>query len=170
MYSNIPYQVTQQAKEWVQLDLYDCFHIQDHKLNILYHEFCHSSDITIDGLRLDYNILATQSSSIVSEITVKCSESVSAYWQHFYWRGPAALHMLTDHTTILETMCMCETALSSRVAINLFTALKDNRLQKLSIECNAITDDAIILEKNSCLVTLNIHNNPLSDRTMVAIV
>jgi len=167
-------------KEWVLLNLYDCSQlhcIQDHQLNILYRGLYHSNDITINELRLDYNILTTQSSSIVSDITIKCKVKVLVLTGNCLTGEDCQLYsMLTDHTTMLETLCMRETALSSIAAINLFTALKDNnRLKKFSIEHNAITDDACdaitaALEKNSCLLTLNMHNNPLSCRALLAIV
>ena len=62
-------------KEWKDLDLDDC-HIQDKGLNILYRGLRHCSDITINRLVLSYNGLTTQSSSLISELTVKCKVKV----------------------------------------------------------------------------------------------
>ena len=54
-----------------ELNLYNC-HIQDKGLNILYRGLRHSNDVTIDALWLNYNGLTSQSSSLISELTVKC--------------------------------------------------------------------------------------------------
>ena len=57
----------------------------------------------------------------------------------------------------------------------LFTALKDsNKLKRLHIECNAITDDAIgaitaALKRNSSLVRLYMYNNLLTNEAIVRI-
>ena len=71
---------------------------------------------------------------------------------------------------------MIDINLSPLAAIALFTAVKDNNnLKRLSIAINAITDhtcDAvtIALERNSCLVTLNMDSNPLSSEAIITIV
>jgi len=76
--------------------------------------------------------------------------------------------MLTNSSTMLEGLYMFSTKLSSRAAIALFNVLKDNNKPKeLSITNNAITDDACdtittALERNSCLVRLLMHRNPLT--------
>ena len=77
---------------------------------------------------------------------------------------------------MLEGLWMANTKLSSRAAIALFTALKNNtKLKELHIYSNAITDDACdsiatALERNSSLVTLYIWGNPLTGEAMVKIV
>ena len=58
-------------KEWKVLNLINC-HIQDKGLNILYRGLRHINDVTIDVLWLHYNGLTSQSSSLISELTVKC--------------------------------------------------------------------------------------------------
>ena len=71
---------------------------------------------------------------------------------------------------------MVNTNLSSRAAIALFNTLKDNnKLKKLSIEHNAITDDVCdiittALERNSCLVELHMWGNPLTGEAIGTIV
>ena len=57
-------------KECKRLNLDSCY-IQDKGLNVLYHGLCHSNDITIDELYLQQNGLTRQSSSLISELTVK---------------------------------------------------------------------------------------------------
>ena len=70
---------------------------------------------------------------------------------------------------------MYNTALSSRAAIALFTALKyNNKLQVLDIGHNNVTDDAsdaitTALQKNSCLVELFLDLNQLTGEAIVNI-
>ena len=84
--------------------------------------------------------------------------------------------ILSNPSTMLEELYMGNTKLSSRAAIALFTALKDNnKLKLLHIAGNAITDDACAaittaLERNSCLVTLNMYDNPMTGEAIVNIV
>ena len=61
--------------EWKWLVLYNC-HILDKGLKFLHSGLCHGGDVTIDGLWLKYNDLTTQSSSLISDITVKCKLKV----------------------------------------------------------------------------------------------
>jgi len=84
--------------------------------------------------------------------------------------------MLTISSTMLEILYMQNTKLSSRAAIALFNALKDNnKLKELYIMNNAITDDAsdaitTALERNSCLNILYMNHNPLTGEAIVNIV
>ena len=156
-------------KQWEKLNLSSC-HIQDKGLNILHRILRHTSDVIINYLGLSINGLTRQSSSLISELSVKCRvrtlEIVSNYTigedQQLYY-------MLTDPSTILEGLHMWHTQLSSQGAIHLFNAVKDNNtLKKLIIDYNSINDDACdvittALERNSCLVTLSMHRNPLSE-------
>ena len=152
-------------KQWKQLNLIRC-HIQDKGLNIIHRILCHTSDIIINDLELGYNGLTTQSSSLISELSVKCrvrrlmidgNDTIGEDQQLYY--------ILTDPSTILEELNMWQIQLSSQGAIHLFTALKDNNtLKKLFIDGNFIADDACdvittALEKNSCLVTLSMSDN-----------
>ena len=71
---------------------------------------------------------------------------------------------------------MINTHLSSKAAFILFNTLKDNSTLKiLSIVDNDITDDAsdaitTALERNSCLVRLNMSSNLLTGKAIVNIV
>ena len=152
-------------KEWKMLDLYNC-HIQDKGLNILYHGLRHSNDITIDELGLDYNGLTSQSSSLISELTVKCK--VKILWidgNDTIGEDQQLYSMLTNPSTELEHLYMAATNLSSRGARALFTSImKNNKLKVLYIAENDITDDACdvittALQRNSCLVQLWMYSN-----------
>ena len=162
-------------KGWEWLNLYTC-HIQDKGLRILYHGLCHSSDITIDMLWLSYNGLTSQSSSLISELTVKCKIKRLVINGNYIGEDQQLYSMLTNPYSKLEQLNMFNTHLSCRGTIQLFTALKDNnKLKELYIDDNAITDDACdiiitALKKNSCLVTLSMHDNVLSDKAIINIV
>ena len=162
-------------KEWVGLELYNC-HIQDHGLNILHHGLLHCSDITVDCLDLRYNGLTTQSSSLISELTVKCKVKELRISRNYSVGEDEKLYsMLTDPSTVLEKLLLDRTRFSSKAAVALFTAVKNNnKLKELDIGRNAITDDACdaittALESNSCLVKLSMYDNPLSSEGMVNI-
>ena len=163
-------------KEWEWLNLYNC-HIQDKGLNILYRGLRHCSDVTINKLGLSYNGLTTQSSSLISELTVKCK--VKKLWianNYTIGEDQQLYSMLTNPSSVLETLNMWGTQLSSRAATDLFTAVKDNnKLKELKIDHNDITDDACdaittALKSNSCLVKLSMYNNPLSSEAILNIV
>ena len=148
-------------KEWEKLDLYNC-PIQDKGLNILYRGLHHCSDVIIKTLELMYNGLTTQSSSLISELTVRCK--VKKLWiavNYTIGEDQQLYSILSNPSSVLEKLDMYDTQLSSRAATDLFTAVKDNnKLKRLHIDCNGITDDACdaittALESNSCLVKLS---------------
>jgi len=161
-------------KEWVGLSL---GYSQDHGMNILYHGLCHCSDITINKLWLDYSGLTRQSSSLISELTVKCKVKLLVInGNDTIGEDEQLYYMLTNSSIMLETLYMHNTKLSSTAAIILFAALQaNNKLEVLNIDNNAITDDACdaittALERNSSLVVLNIYFNPLSSEAIINIV
>ena len=163
-------------KEWKNLDLYNCY-IQDKGLNFLYRGLRHSTDITINELKLDYNDLTTKSSSLISELTVKCRVKILTINDNCSIGEDKQLYsMLSDPSNTLEQLYMYDVKLSSSGAAHLFTALKDNnKLKGLYIDRNDITNDpndaiTMALEKNSCLVTLIMYLNPLSNETILKIV
>ena len=135
-------------KEWVELDLISCY-MQDHGLHILHCGLLHCNDIAITTLVLRYNGLI-HSSSMISNINVSCK--------------------------VKERLSMSSTHLSNTAAITLFNTLKDNNtLKHLHIEYNDVTDDAsdaitTAMERNSHLVTLSMHGNPLTGEAIVNIV
>ena len=163
-------------KEWEELNLFNC-QIQDKGLNILYRGLRHCSDVTINILGLTNNGLTTQSSSLISELTVKCK--VKELWiagNDTIGEDQQLYSMLTNPSSVLETLNMMGTQLSSRAATDLFTAVKDNnKLKELYINDNAITDDTCdaittALKSNSCLVKLSMYTNPLSSEAILNII
>ena len=143
-------------KEWVWLDMSGCY-IRDHGLHILHRGLLHCRNVTIDQLGLHYNGLTVQSSSMISDITVKCK--VKELWiaGNRIGEDERLYSMLSNPTTMLVVLNMYNTQLSSRAVIALLTAMKDNnKLKSLDIGGNSITDDArdaitAALERNSCL-------------------
>ena len=113
-------------KEWKGLDLLGCY-IQDHGLHILHQGLLHHSNITIDLLNLGYNGLTTQSSSLISGITVKCK--VKKLEIDGNDTTNQLYSILSSPYTMLEGLWMYNTKLSTRGAIALFTALKDGNKQ-----------------------------------------
>ena len=163
-------------KEWVGLHLFYCY-IQDHGLHILHRGLLHCSNITIDQLWLNFNGLTTQSSSLISNITIKCKvKELVITGNETIGDNEQLYSILSSPSTMLEGLWMYNTKLSTRGAIALFTALKDNnKLKELYIAYNAITDDACDaitagLEKNNFLVKLYMADNPLTDEAIVNIV
>ena len=163
-------------KEWVELTLRGCY-IQDHGFHILHRGLLHCSNITIDLLDLSYNGLTTQSSSLIKDITMKCKVKLLGIDGNYTIGDNEQLYsILSSPSTMLGQLVMYNTKLSTRGAIALFTALKDNnKLKMLNIVYNTITDDACDaitagLEKNNCLVELYIYNNPLTGEAIVNIV
>ena len=163
-------------KQWEELDLFNC-HIQDKGFNILHRILRHTSDVIINQLVLSLNDLTRLSSSLISELSVKCRvRRLMISYNDTIGENQQLYYMLTDPSTILEVLYMVDTQLSSQGAIHLFNAVKDNKtLKKLSIDYNSITDDACgvittALERNSCLVTLGMCDNPLSSEAILNIV
>ena len=162
-------------KPWEWLNLSSC-HIRDKGLNILYRGLCHC-DVIIDQLTLDNNNLTTQSSSLISEFTVKCKVKKLEISHNYTIGEDQQLYaMLTDPHNLLVEINMYNTKLSSTGAIALFEALKNNdTLKALYIDNNAITDHACnaittALERNSCLVKLGMFRNPLTSEAIIKIV
>ena len=127
-------------KEWVELNLFDCY-IQDHGLHILHRGLLHCRNITIDQLGLSFNGLTTQSSSLISDITVKCKVMVLRIAGNpTIGENEQLYSMLSNPSTVLEQLYMGNTELSCRAAIAMFTAVKDNnKLKVLHIPYIAIT-------------------------------
>ena len=163
-------------KEWVGLYLYRCY-IQDHGLRILHCGLLNCTDVTITILELTNNGLTMQSSSLIRDITVNCNVKVLRISDnHTIGEDEQLYSILTNPSTRLESLNLVNTALSSRTAIALFNALKNNtKLKCLYINYNDVTDDAsdaiaTALKSNNCLVTLHMHHNPLSSEAIVEIV
>ena len=163
-------------KEWVKLNLFGCY-VQDHNLRVLHHGLLHCRDITITEMRLRNNALTMRSSSLISDIVVKCKVKILYISENKSVGEDKQLYsMLTNSCTMLESLDMFGTKLSSRGAIHLFTALQsNNKLTFLNLNINEITNDACdaittALEKNSCLESLCLHKNPLKGEGILKIV
>ena len=164
------------CKAWVWLNLYSCY-IQDHGLHILYRGLLHCSNIIIDQLVLSFNGLTAQSSSLISDITLKCKvKKLRINGNHTIGENSLLYTILSSPSTMLGELVMYTTKLSTKGAIILFTALKDNnKLKKLNIADNDITDDVCdaitaALESNNCLVELYMDYKPLTSEAIVKIV
>ena len=158
-------------KEWVGLDLHNCY-IQDHGLHILHRGLLHCSNITIDRLGLQNNGLTTQSSSLISDITMKSKVKVLGIdGNNTIGDNEQLYSILSSPSTMLEVLGMQDTKLSTRGAIALFTALKDNnKLKALNIMGNVITDAIPAGLEINCLVELYMYRNPLTGEAIVNIV
>ena len=163
-------------KEWVELNLYNCY-IQDHGLHILHQGLLHNGSITIDWLQLSNNGLTIQSASLISDITIKCKViKLAINGNDTIGNNEQLYSILSSPSTMLQELWINYTMLSTRGAIALFTALKNNsKLKELVIAGNDITDDACdaitaALEKNKCLVRLDIDRNPLTGIAILNIV
>ena len=163
-------------KEWDGLYLSGCY-IQDKGVNILYRGVRLSTDISINTLELYNNGLTAQSSSLISEITVRCRVKVLGIAGNNTIGEDQQLYtILSNPCSVLEILHIYNTQLSSTAVTNLFRSLSNNhKLKMLWIASNAITDDACdaittALKSNSCLTRLSMHNNPLSNEAIVKIV
>ena len=163
-------------KEWVMLNLSNCI-IQDRGLNVLYRGLRHSEDVTINELWLGFNDLTVHSSSLISELTVKCKVKELVIAGNYSIGEDHRLYsMLINKFTVLEKLHMHNIELTSRAAIALFAALRDNKtLKELEIGDNAIDHDACdaittMLKVNRYLIVLGLHDNPLSSEAIVNIV
>ena len=94
----------------------------------------------------------------------------------YFWKSTKIYSLENSLPNALEQLYMHYTRLSSRAAIALFTALKDNdKLKVLNVHYNVITDDACdaiitVLERNNSLVSLGLYHNPLSIEATMNIV
>ena len=163
-------------KEWEGLNL-QRYYIQDKGLNTLWRMLRHTTDITINELWLYNNGLTVQSSSLISQLTVRLKVKMLVIAGNETIGEDQQLYtMLSNPSSVLEILIMAGTQLSSTAATDLFTSLRNNhKLKELDIDLNDITDDACdaiteALKNNSCLVTLSMYDNPLSSEAIVTIV
>jgi len=162
-------------KQWMGLKLDNCY-TQDRGVHTI-HKYLASSDVIISNLSLAYNGLTRSSSSFIGDIVLSCKvevlvingNSTIGESEEFYT-------MLTNPSSMLTELSMDCVSLSSIAARKLFTAVKDNnKLKKLDISDNAITDDvaeimATALAANKSLVKLWMSANPrISGKAIVTI-
>ena len=163
-------------KEWEGLHLWDCY-IQDKGLKILWRGLRYTTDITINTLDLYNNGLTVQSSSLISDLTVRLKvKALGISGNETIGEDQQLYTMLSDPFSVLEELVMWGIQLSSTAATDLFTSLSNNhKLKVLIIDDNAITDDACDaitagLKSNSCLIRLSMYSNRLSSEAIVNIV
>ena len=76
----------------------------------MYRGLCHSKDVTIDGLRLGFNALIVHSSSLISELTMKCKVKELVIAGNYSLREDHRLYSMLanqfDQFTVLEKLHM----------------------------------------------------------------
>ena len=111
-------------KEWIIIDMFRCF-IRDHGVHIMHRRLTQFNDIIINKLWLSDNGLTSQSSSLISEITVKCKIKVLGIgYNDFIGEDWQLYSMLSDHATMLEELYMIDTKLLSTAAVGIFITLR----------------------------------------------
>ena len=155
-------------KYWESLYLGGC-QIQDHGLLVLHHGLS-GSGIAIKWLQLSANGLASMSSSHIVEIGIECQVKVLRIGENNLGEGAGVLcNILSNASSTLETLGIESNSISSNVAIEIFTVLKDvnRQLKVLFIYNNNISDEACsaiteMLSINDVLEELWIGDNPIS--------
>ena len=153
-------------KEWEVLDLYGCY-IRDHGVRIL-HRGLRNFNVTITALRLGNNDLTELSSSAISTITIRHRVKKLQISYNKIGEDERLYSIISDPSTVLEELYMYSIKLTSNAAIKLFAAVGCNKkLRILDIDNNNITDEAcgaitMALKKNTSLISLFLHKNPIS--------
>ena len=118
---------------------------------------------------LSHNGLTESSSSAIRDITIRCKVKVLDIGGNSRVGEDDKLYsIIYDPSSMLEVLYIYSANLSSSAAIKLFTLLSEgNKLSTLQISNNNITDEAynaviILIEKNTSLVSLAMHRNPIS--------
>ena len=162
-------------REWKYLYLDSCY-IQDHGLDILRQELT-SCDVTISALDLDYNGLTKHSSSAIIDITIVCKiKCLRISGNKFIGENETLYSIISDPSSTLEILNICNTKLSSSGAIKLFTVLSENKkMRRLNICYNDICDqacDAIIMtiKRNTSLTVMIMASNPISGECVYLII
>jgi len=156
------------SKEWKEVDLRHCY-IQDQGFHVLHRNLTHSK-VTIRELNLYSTGLTMLSSSIISDLTIHCGVEVLVIsGNHFIEEDLTLYDMLSHPSSRLVELYMQGTGLPTSTIV-VFTALtKQNKLQKLSIDHNLITDEACdvvasSLKHNTSLVKLWLPHNQISSQ------
>ena len=161
-------------KKWEVFDLYFCY-IRDHGIRIL-HRGLKNYNVIITALRLGGNDLTELSSSAISDITISHRVKKLHISYNKIGEDENLYSIISDPLTVLEELYMYSAKLTSNAAIKLFAALCDSKkLRILDIDNNNITDkacDAITeaMKKNTSLVSLFMHKNPISEECALHIV
>jgi len=159
-------------KEWAEgVNLYRCY-IEDQGVRILHHGLV-GAGITITKLWLDgCNGLTSSSLPLISDIVISCK--VKVLWidgNDIIGEDEKFYKMLSDSSSMLESLHMADAKLTSTATIQLFAALATgNKLRLLWVTNNAITDEATntiaaTLKENTSLTKLNIGDNPITSES-----
>ena len=158
-------------KQWKVLNLGSC-HIRDAGLRILL-RILNSSTITIEELWLYFNDLSSSSDGCLSDIVINCRVRwlVISYNKTIGQTEEFFPTILSSPS--LEILDIRDINLSSRVAIMIFTALKEKKtkLKELLLDDNDVIDDACdviaeTLQVNSTIEHLDIHGNKISKEAL----
>ena len=156
-------------KECKELNLHDCY-IQDQGVHIL-HRGLTSCNVNITTLWLWENGITKSSSFAISDVIISCRvKKLNIIGNDTVGEDERLYSIISDPSSMLEELYIQFTKLSSNAAIKLFTALsEDKKLRILWIGYNSITDEAcdatiMAMKKNTSLVELRIHNNPISEK------
>ena len=150
-------------KQWKELNLGYC-HIQDAGLHII-HRIITPSSITIEELRLYGNDLSSSSDSCLTDIVITCEVKVLniSFNKTIGQTEEFFPTILSSPSSMIEGLYIQGINLSTRVAIMIFTLLKEKKtkLKRLGMSYSDITDDvcnliAETLQVNSTLQFLYI--------------
>ena len=164
-------------KEWKEINLCGCY-LQDYGISIL-HRGLKSCDITIGALQLGFNNLTECSSTAISDITIKCKVKVlSISGNKSIGEDERLYTIISDSSSVLQTLNMWLINLSSSAIVKIFTAVAESKtLQKLWIYSNISdiskeTCDVIVMaiKKNASLVKLYMHDIPIRGESAAIIV
>ena len=157
-------------KQWKRLYLSGCY-IRDVGLRILHRIL--QSPITIEELWLNINDLSSSSDGCIADIVIKCRVKELGIGYNTTIGKTEEFFPTILSSPSLERLDIYNIILSSRVAIMIFTLMKEKKtkLKKLSMANNDITDDACdiiaeTLQVNSTLEDLNIHGNKISKEAL----
>ena len=161
-------------RKWAKLDLWEC-NIQDFDIHIL-HKYLNHCDCSITRMKLRDNGITRSSSSFVSDIVLSCKvEVLHLNGNHTIGESEDLYAMLMHPSSMLTELYMNHISLSSNAAVILFSAVKDaNKLKKLEIHSNNITDDVVesicaALSINKSLVKLVMYRNPIDEAAIVTL-
>ena len=164
-------------KQWKSLVLMYCY-IQDAGLRILFRilhrtRTLRSLTITIEELVLPNNDLSSSSDGCLSDIVINCRVRVLDIRYNKTIGQTEEFFPTILSSPSLEILDIRGTNLSSRVAIMIFTALKEKKtkLKLLHMADNDVTDDACdviaeTLQVNSTLEYLSIYGNEISKEAL----
>ena len=164
------------CKEWKEgINFYRCY-IQDQGIRVL-HRRLRNSNVVISRLWLDCNGITSSSLSLVSEIVISCK--VEMLWidsNDIIGEDDSFYTMLSNDSSVLETLHIADAKISSKGAIKLFSSLAiGNKLKTLWITSNEISDEACsiiceTLKSNTSLTTLKMGGNSFSEESTQLIV